>query len=263
MTQQGRADDFWTTGGRRDPEGKAVRPLLHALKAARRAREEEPVTEPAESAVADPTIIVDFRASEPVETATPRAHHTPSEYAEAAESAAAGLSEAIASRPTSDEEWIVVETGDPSPIAAPPVETPTPAPARRSSIPEWGELWRNSVQGWVRIDDGTKVWRPIVTTTTTVPNWEIDTNLGMVTGEAACAVESKGLGTLVGSADGNDAIRKILERDRGIAQEAMVREAVARGAHAVIGANLDYTFLGECLILTVTGTAVTLRTPRT
>ena len=75
----------------------------------------------------------------------------------------------------------------------------------------------------------------------------------------AAAIETKGLGTLVESVDGNDAMRKILARDRALAQEAMVREAVARGAHAVIGVNLDYTFLGECLILTVTGTAVTLR----
>ncbi|NIP93713.1 MAG: YbjQ family protein, partial [Akkermansiaceae bacterium] len=181
---------------------------------------------------------MDFRATEPIETATARAHHTPSEYAEAAESAAAGLSEAIASRPATDDEWIVVEPAVASPVTAAPVETPDPTPVRRDSSPGWGELWRDSVQGWVRIDDGTKVWRPIVTTTTTVPNWEIDTNLGMVTGEAACAVEAEGLGALVGSADGNDAIRKILERDRAIAQEAMVREAVARGAHAVIGADL-------------------------
>jgi uncharacterized protein YbjQ (UPF0145 family) len=42
----------------------------------------------------------------------------------------------------------------------------------------------------------------------------------------------------------------------------MVREAVARGAHAVIGVNLDYTPLGDYLIVTATGTAVTLRTGR-
>ncbi len=263
MTQERRADDLWTTGGSRSPSGDAVRPLLHALKAARRAREEGPAVDdvPEGAPVDDPTIIVDFRSAEPVETATARAHHTPSEFAEAAESAAAGLSQAIASRPPPAEEWIVVE---PNARIDPPPSIPDPklpAPTRTRPVPEWGEQWRDSVQGWVRIDDGAKVWRPIVTTTTTVPNWEIDTNLGIVTGESACAVESEGLGTLVGSVDGNDAIRKILERDRGLAQEAMVREAVARGAHAVIGVNLDYTFLGECLILTVTGTAVTLRTP--
>ena len=261
MTQEGRVDDFWTTGGRRRPEGTAVRPLLHALKAARLAREEEPAVEdlPGEAGD-DPTIIVDFRAAEPVETATPRAHHTPTEYAEAADSAAAALSEAIASRPSTEEEWILVEP-DITTSRTPAVPDPEPPALTRKSAPEWGEHWRDSVQGWVRIDDGAKVWRPIVTTTTTVPNWEIDTSLGIVTGESACAVESEGLGTLVDSVHGNDAIRKILERDRGIAQEAMVREAVARGAHAVIGVNLDYTFLGECLILTVTGTAVTLRNP--
>ena len=262
MTQESRVDDFWTTGGRRVPEDKAVRPLLHALKAARRAREEGPTDKSAVAESADdPTIIVDFRSAEPLETATPRSHHTPSEYAEAAESAAAALSQAIASRPATDEEWIMVEPETPisEPVATKP--TTSPLPVRHRPAPEWGEQWRDSVQGWVRIGDGAKVWRPIVTTTTTVPNWEIDTNLGIVTGESACAVEAKGLGTLVESVDGNDAMRKILERDRGLAQEAMVHAAVARGAHAVIGVNLDYTFLGECLILTVTGTAVTLRTP--
>ena len=262
MTQQDRADDFWTTGGSGDPEGKTVRPLLHALKAARRARKDDPAVNetPEEASGDDPTIIVDFRAAKPVETATPRAHHTPSEYTQGAESAAAALSQAIASRPTTDGSWIVVEPGAAN-LASPP-EANAPAPSVSKPTPEWGGLWRDSVQGWVRIDDGAKVWRPIVTTTTTVPNWEIDTNLGIVTGESACAVEAEGLGRLVGSVDGNDALRKILERDRSLAQEAMVTEAVARGAHAVIGVTLDYTFLGECLILTTTGTAVTLRTPQ-
>ena len=45
-------------------------------------------------------------------------------------------------------------------------------------------------------------------------------------------------------------------------ERSWVREAVARGAHAVIGVNLDYTPLGDCLIVTATGTAVTLRTTR-
>jgi uncharacterized protein YbjQ (UPF0145 family) len=256
MTQEGRGDDFWTTGGRRIPEDKTVRPLLHALKAARLAREEDPADRAAVKEWADnTTIVVDFRPPARVDTPIARSHPTPSEYAEAADSAAAALTQAIASRPTTDEEWISVEPEAPG--SQLPAEKP--APARPQPAPEWGEQWRDAVQGWVRIGDGAKVWRPIVTTTTTVPNWEIDTNLGIVTGESACAVETKGLGTLVESVDGNDAMRKILARDRALAQEAMVREAVARGAHAVIGVNLDYTFLGECLILTVTGTAVTLR----
>ncbi|MEE9534644.1 MAG: heavy metal-binding domain-containing protein [Acidimicrobiia bacterium] len=233
-----------------------MRPLLHALKAARLAREEDPTDRAAVKEWADDTtIVVDFRPPARVGTAVSRSHHTPSEYAEAADSATAALTQAIASRPTTEEEWISVEP------EAPGSQLPAEklAPARPQPAPEWGEQWRDAIQGWVRIGDGAKVWRPIVTTTTTVPNWEIDTNLGIVTGESACAVETKGLGTLVESVDGNDAMRKILARDRALAQEAMVREAVARGAHAVIGVNLDYTFLGECLILTVTGTAVTLR----
>lgn len=122
-----------------------------------------------------------------------------------------------------------------------------------------GDLWRQSVQGWVKGPDGNPEWRPIVTTTTEVPNWAVDVNLGMVTGESACAVETRGLGSLVSSERGKDALRHVLAKDRRVAEEAMVDEAVARGAHAVIGVKLDYTYLGECLIVTSTGTAVTLR----
>jgi len=136
------------------------------------------------------------------------------------------------------------------------------APITDYPAPEWGDLWRESVQGWVRQTDGTKVWRPIVTTTTSVPNWEIDTNLGMVTGESACDLDAGRLGALLESESGSESLRRELANDRGMAQEAMVREAVARGAHAVIGVNLDYTPLGDCLIVTATGTAVTLRTAR-
>ena len=118
------------------------------------------------------------------------------------------------------------------------------------------------MQGWVRDETGTKIWRPIVTTTTAVPNWEIDTNLGMVTGESACAIDEERLGLLLESAPGGASLRRELAEDRQAAEAAMVGDAVARGAHAVIGVKLDYTPVGDCLIVTATGTAVTLRTPR-
>lgn len=124
---------------------------------------------------------------------------------------------------------------------------------------EAGDLWRQSVQGWVKGPDGNPEWRPIVTTTTDVANWTVDVNLGMVTGESACPVDSDGLGSLIASERGKAALRHVLAKDRKLAEDAMVQEAVARGAHAVIGVKLDYTFLGECLIVTATGTAVTLR----
>lgn len=130
-----------------------------------------------------------------------------------------------------------------------------------SSRPQSGSLWRHAAQGWVRDETGRLVWRPIVTTTVGVANWDIDTNLGIVTGESACAVEREGLGEMIATVAGNAAIRSQLAEDREQALGAMVEAAVARGAHGVIGVDVEYTFLGECLVVTATGTAVTLKSP--
>lgn len=262
MTQEGTVDEFWTTG--QDPPGEDnVRPLLQALAAARRKR----VRDVARRQDPESAIVVDLRPSDATEL--PQDH--PAVPMDEPRSQAAARIAADAAEVAAE----AAELATAAEAAAQALEEPTP-PARRtdygrwiqvepepsvSTAPHWGDLWRDSVQGWVRQADGTKIWRPIVTTTTTVPNWDIDTGLGMVTGESACAVESEGLGAMVESRDGNAAMRRILERDRAVATDAMVSEAVARGAHAVIGVKLDYTFLGECLIVTATGTAVTLRTP--
>lgn len=252
MTQEGRVEDFWTAKRRDQPVEDNVRPLLKALAAARRSLGDEhqpPEVDSEHSAAEEDTIVVDIRpAAATIEWESPVDEVLPesTEDSEAAPRAAASP------------DWIMVEP--PHPEAKAP--EPGARPVDDHPAPEWGDLWRESVQGWVRDEDGTKVWRPIVTTTTAVPNWEIDTNLGIVTGESACALEEDGLGALLGSPTGAESLRHELAADRRIAQEAMVREAVARGAHAVIGVNLDYTPLGDCLIVTATGTAVTLRTGR-
>lgn len=261
MTQEGTVDEFWTTGHEPTADDN-VRPLLQALAAARRKRgrlgehpEDAVVVDlrplEAESAPDSETETVDDPRTSAAARIAADAAEVAAEAAElatAAEAAAQALGNPLRPPAPEDARWIQVEPQSPQPVT-------------QESTPNWGDLWRNSVQGWVRQDDGTKIWRPIVTTTTTVPNWEIDTNLGMVTGESACAVESEGVRAMVEDRDGNVALRRILERDRAAAADGMVAEAVARGAHAVIGVDLDYTFLGECLIVTATGTAVTLRTP--
>jgi uncharacterized protein YbjQ (UPF0145 family) len=235
MTQEGRVEqDFWTTG-RSDIEAgpaaeeaghKRVRPLLKALAVAKNRITESPEGD---------NVVIDLRFSQvgPKETDLDRA----------AAAAVEGVTDAIRSR---DQDHTPVAEADslPEPESAP--------------IPP-GQLWRESVQGWVSKPGGEAEWRPIVTTTTDVAGWELDVNLGMVTGESACAVDSAGLGDLVKSERGRKALRHVLAKDRRIAETAMVGEAVARGAHAVIGVKLDYTYLGECLIVTATGTAVTLK----
>lgn len=237
MTQEGRVDDFWTTRRRSQATDDNVRPLLKALAAARRSLADDHYA--GDPATPD-AVVVDIRP-QPV---LPEAPEIPaSGEADLDPTVPAGRAHPSGTAP----DWIMVET-------------PAEEPARPA--PEWGDLWRASVQGWVRSEEGTKIWRPIVTTTTSVPNWEIDTNLGMVTGESACALDASKLGTLLETRSGVESLRRELADDRAIAETAMVEEAVARGAHAVIGVKLDYTPLRDCLIVTATGTAVTLRTPR-
>ncbi len=250
MTHEGRVEDFWSARQRDRANEDNVRPLLKALAAARRSLEEEHYA--STGAEVSDAVVVDIRPQRivpadisPLDTGQP--NHPASEAVPKPEAAPTHPAALGSSRP----DWIMVDA--PEPI--PPAEQAEPAP-------EWGDLWRQSVQGWVRDETGTKIWRPIVTTTTAVPNWEIDTNLGMVTGESACAIDSERLGLLLGSAPGAASLRRELAEDRRVAEAAMVGDAVARGAHAVIGVKLDYTPVGDCLIVTATGTAVTLRTPR-
>jgi uncharacterized protein YbjQ (UPF0145 family) len=113
----------------------------------------------------------------------------------------------------------------------------------------WGAGWHDAAQGWVRTPAGHPVWRPVVATTDVLPQWDIDTYLGVVTAEVA--VEARGgdfqqLGTT-------------LAKGRGVGMEGLVEEAIERGAHGVVGVSMAYTPIGGRLLITITGTAVTLR----
>ncbi len=116
----------------------------------------------------------------------------------------------------------------------------------------WGSRWATSTQGWVRAEDGTVVWRPIVTTTQQLDLWDIDRYLGVVTAEVAATVEK------VGDRD----LGAVLIKAREMGTRGLVTEAIERGAHAVIGVSLSYTPIGPRLLVTITGTAVTLREKR-
>jgi uncharacterized protein YbjQ (UPF0145 family) len=255
MTYEGRVGDLWTTKPGDKAREDNVRPLLKALAAARRSLDEEHFS-PTEPDAPD-AVVVDIRPQPIVP-----AEGTPSETTARAEHPAARPHpEPGPAARTSFVHTPDPDTGSPNWIMVDPPEEATPVVIEPAEpAPEWGDLWRESVQGWVRDETGTKVWRPIVTTTTAVPNWEIDTNLGMVTGESACAIDGGGFAALLASAAGAASLHRELARDRRAAESSMVREAVARGAHAVIGVKLDYTPVGDCLIVTATGTAVTLRT---
>ena len=134
----------------------------------------------------------------------------------------------------------------------PPGSNGGPAPRRDGSDfglgRDWGSTWRWTTQGWVDVESGRPTWRPVVTTTTDFPEWNVDTFLGVVAGESAVASNSDLAVLGEALADG-----------REVALRGLVDAAVARGAHAVVGASVDYTPVGERVLVTATGTAVTLR----
>ncbi len=116
----------------------------------------------------------------------------------------------------------------------------------------WGRSWRDSAQGWVATPSGEPMWRPVVSTTHELATWDVDTYLGVVTAEVAVDA----------SAGDHRQLGATLARGRELGIEGLVEEAIERGAHAVIGVTMQYTTFGERLLLTITGTAVTLREKR-
>jgi len=130
---------------------------------------------------------------------------------------------------------------------------PGPMPAVREADyglgRRWGAEWQRSAQGWVTGADGRATWRPVVTTTQDLANWDVHTYLGVVTAEVAV------------EAPGGD-LRQVgatLAKGRQVGIEGLVDEAVERGAHAVIGVTMQYTAIGTRMLITMSGTAVTLQ----
>jgi uncharacterized protein YbjQ (UPF0145 family) len=88
-----------------------------------------------------------------------------------------------------------------------------------------------------------------VATTEDLAVWDVRTYLGIVTAEVVVEAQGgdfKQLGTT-------------LTRAREMGVEGLVEEAIGRGAHAVVGVDMTYTAIGGRLLITVTGTAVTLK----
>ncbi len=117
--------------------------------------------------------------------------------------------------------------------------------------PGAGSLWDESTQGWIRTSDGGAKWRTILTTADVVARYTVGTHLGLATGEAAVTVHGDDTRYLGGT----------LLRARRTAVDGMARQAVERGAHAVIGISIAYTPFAGTLLVTATGTAVTLTLP--
>ncbi|MDF1594664.1 MAG: heavy metal-binding domain-containing protein [Acidimicrobiia bacterium] len=109
---------------------------------------------------------------------------------------------------------------------------------------EWGSRWQESAQGWVEDEQGRSTWRPIVTTSPILSEWQIDTYLGVVAADVVL---------------GSGPIEVEMPSGRTATIRALVDEAMARGAHAIVGVSTTMASLGGSTVLTATGTAVTLK----
>ncbi len=109
----------------------------------------------------------------------------------------------------------------------------------------WGARWREAAQGWVEDESGASTWRPIITTSPTLSEWDVDTYLGVVIGDTSTDADEV-------TAEGVAAARETSTRH-------MVDEALARGAHAVVGVTYTVQPIGATVLVTATGTAVTLK----
>ena len=114
---------------------------------------------------------------------------------------------------------------------------------------EWGTRYRDAHQGWVEDDEGRSTWRPIVTSGESVAGWEIDIYLGLVSGDVAADPGS------------SDTVADDVATAREGALRRMLDEALARGAHAVVGVTFSIQEVTGALLVAASGVAVTLRTP--
>jgi uncharacterized protein YbjQ (UPF0145 family) len=105
----------------------------------------------------------------------------------------------------------------------------------------------------------------LITTTSTVEGRKVARYVGLVTGEAILGANLfkdlfAGIRDLVGGRSG--AYEGELRKAREIALGEMTQQAVALGANAVIGVDLDYEEIspgqGTMLMVTASGTAVVL-----
>jgi len=101
----------------------------------------------------------------------------------------------------------------------------------------------------------------IVTTTQSVEGRRITAYHGIVTGEAILGANIfrdlfAGIRDIVGGRSA--AYEQELGRARQVALAEMEAEAAARGAHAVVGVDLDYEVINNMLMVSASGTAVAL-----
>jgi uncharacterized protein YbjQ (UPF0145 family) len=102
----------------------------------------------------------------------------------------------------------------------------------------------------------------IVTTTPNVEGYQIAEYHGIVTGEAILGANVfrdifAGITDIIGGRSG--AYEKSLAEARETALSEMQDRARAMGANAVVGVDLDYEVINNMLMVSASGTGVTLR----
>jgi uncharacterized protein YbjQ (UPF0145 family) len=101
----------------------------------------------------------------------------------------------------------------------------------------------------------------IVTTTPSVEGYQIASYKGIVVGEAILGANIirdvfAGITDIIGGRSG--AYEQELQKARDTALQEMEDLAVARGANAVVGVDLDYEVINNMLMVSASGTAVSL-----
>ena len=103
----------------------------------------------------------------------------------------------------------------------------------------------------------------LLTTTSTVQGREIDQYYGLVTGETIIGANIvkdffAGITDIVGGRSGS--YERVLKEAKEEALREMSNQAIALGANAVIGIDLDYETIGSSMLMvTAAGTAVKIR----
>ncbi len=101
----------------------------------------------------------------------------------------------------------------------------------------------------------------IVTTTPSVEGYQIAEYHGIVVGEAILGANVirdlfAGITDILGGRSG--AYEEELGKARAVALEEMEDRATAKGANAVVGVDLDYEVINNMLMVSASGTAVTI-----
>lgn len=102
----------------------------------------------------------------------------------------------------------------------------------------------------------------IVTTTSTIDNYEITDYLGVVAGEAVMGINmfrdmGAGLHNMFGGRSAG--YEEEMQRARQVVLDEMQQRAEALGANAVVGASLGYETFEGMIMTVASGTAVRVR----